>query len=65
MAILRFCLVFVSCFVMFDCCLSEAFSFMKENGEYMDLGQVVGSWEEWMGETMIGIYCMGEELIFN
>ena len=61
------CLI-VSCFVVFGCCLLEACSFLEGNQcgvevdlrvNRVELGEVGG------GETVVEMYCIREEYIFN
>lgn len=54
------CLI-VSCFVLLVCLL-DTFSFLKENGDGVCLGEREG---RGYLAGMVGIYCMGEEFIFN
>jgi hypothetical protein len=57
-------LPFVSCFVVFGCCLSDAYSFLKRKWrESRSGGWEIEGVEE--GKTVVRMYCMKEESIFN
>lgn len=53
---------------MFGCCFLENCSFLKENGEGVDVEERGGSRKLGVvegGETVVRIYCMEEESIFK
>lgn len=58
----------VSCFAVFSCCLLEACSFFKGNNRDVDLeesGEVGGLGRLDGVETVVRLYSMREEFIFN
>lgn len=58
----------VSCFVVFSCCLLEVCSFFKGNGRDVELeerGEVGGLGRLDGVETVVRLYSMKEEFIFN